>query len=111
MERPGAAPRVSLRVCPAPAPPFTRGEPAMIDHRRLGRDLEIFHSAPMVGAGLPIWLPAGGRRSTRHRGVPARARTPARLPARLLAAAGAPGDVRAVRAPGALPRRDVPRHG
>src|SRR5688572_10408664 len=36
----------------------------MIDHRRLGRDLEIFHSAPMVGAGLPIWLPAGA--AARH---------------------------------------------
>jgi threonyl-tRNA synthetase len=36
----------------------------MIDHRRLGRDLEIFHAAPMVGAGLPIWLPAGA--AARH---------------------------------------------
>jgi threonyl-tRNA synthetase len=35
-----------------------------IDHRRLGRDLEIFHSVPMVGAGLPIWLPAGA--AARH---------------------------------------------
>jgi threonyl-tRNA synthetase len=31
----------------------------MIDHRQLGRELEIFHSHPLVGAGLPIWLPAG----------------------------------------------------
>jgi len=31
----------------------------MIDHRRLGRELEYFHSAPLVGAGLPIWLPDG----------------------------------------------------
>lgn len=31
----------------------------MIDHRRLGRELELFASAPLVGAGLPIWLPAG----------------------------------------------------
>jgi threonyl-tRNA synthetase len=36
----------------------------MIDHRRLGRELEIFHSVPMVGAGLPIWLPAGA--AARH---------------------------------------------
>jgi threonyl-tRNA synthetase len=35
-----------------------------IDHRRLGRDLEIFQSASMVGAGLPIWLPAGA--AARH---------------------------------------------
>jgi threonyl-tRNA synthetase len=31
----------------------------MIDHRRLGRELELFHTDPLVGAGLPIWLPAG----------------------------------------------------
>ena len=26
----------------------------MYDHRKLGRELELFHSAPLVGAGLPI---------------------------------------------------------
>jgi threonyl-tRNA synthetase len=31
----------------------------MIDHRQLGRELDLFHSSPLVGAGLPIWLPAG----------------------------------------------------
>jgi threonyl-tRNA synthetase len=31
----------------------------MIDHRRLGRELELFDSDPLAGAGLPIWLPAG----------------------------------------------------
>jgi threonyl-tRNA synthetase len=31
----------------------------MIDHRSLGRELDLFHSSPLVGAGLPIWLPAG----------------------------------------------------
>jgi len=31
----------------------------MVDHRKLGRELELFASAPLVGAGLPIWLPAG----------------------------------------------------
>jgi threonyl-tRNA synthetase len=31
----------------------------MIDHRKLGRELELFHTDPLVGAGLPIWLPAG----------------------------------------------------
>ena len=36
----------------------------MYDHRRLGRELELFHSAPLVGAGLPIWLPAGA--AARH---------------------------------------------
>jgi threonyl-tRNA synthetase len=36
----------------------------MNDHRKLGRELELFHSAPLVGAGLPIWLPAGA--AARH---------------------------------------------
>jgi threonyl-tRNA synthetase len=31
----------------------------MLDHRQLGRELEIFHPHPLVGAGLPIWLPNG----------------------------------------------------
>ena len=31
----------------------------MYDHRKLGRELELFHSDPLVGAGLPIWLPDG----------------------------------------------------
>jgi threonyl-tRNA synthetase len=31
----------------------------MIDHRKLGRELELFCSDPLSGAGLPIWLPAG----------------------------------------------------
>ncbi|PZF83576.1 threonine--tRNA ligase [Micromonospora deserti] len=36
----------------------------MIDHRRLGRELELFVSDPLAGAGLPIWLPAGA--AARH---------------------------------------------
>lgn len=31
----------------------------MKSHQKLGRELELFHSDPLVGAGLPIWLPAG----------------------------------------------------
>jgi len=29
------------------------------DHRKLGKELEIFMFSPKVGAGLPIWLPKG----------------------------------------------------
>ncbi|MBC8144076.1 MAG: threonine--tRNA ligase, partial [bacterium] len=29
------------------------------DHRRLGRELELFLITPEVGAGLPLWLPKG----------------------------------------------------
>src|SRR5262245_59139057 len=31
----------------------------MTDHRQLGRELGIFDSDPLIGAGLPLWLPAG----------------------------------------------------
>ncbi|GIF10536.1 threonine--tRNA ligase [Actinoplanes teichomyceticus] len=36
----------------------------MIDHRRLGRELDLFDSDPLIGAGLPFWLPAGA--AARH---------------------------------------------
>ena len=29
------------------------------DHRKLGRELELFHMSPLVGSGLPLWLPKG----------------------------------------------------
>ncbi len=29
------------------------------DHRKLGKELELFHFSPRVGAGLPLWLPKG----------------------------------------------------
>jgi threonyl-tRNA synthetase len=35
-----------------------------VDHRKLGRELDIFDSDPMIGAGLPFWLPAGA--AARH---------------------------------------------
>ncbi|MEU0740064.1 threonine--tRNA ligase [Streptomyces sp. NPDC006134] len=31
----------------------------MHDHRRLGRDLGLFDTDPLMGAGLPYWLPDG----------------------------------------------------
>jgi threonyl-tRNA synthetase len=31
----------------------------MQDHRKLGRELGIFDTDPLIGAGLPYWLPAG----------------------------------------------------
>jgi threonyl-tRNA synthetase len=36
----------------------------MDDHRKLGRELELFGTDPLVGAGLPYWLPAGA--AVRH---------------------------------------------
>jgi threonyl-tRNA synthetase len=29
------------------------------DHRALGRELELFGTDPLIGSGLPYWLPAG----------------------------------------------------
>lgn len=29
------------------------------DHRRIGRELRLFHISPEVGPGLPLWLPRG----------------------------------------------------
>ena len=31
----------------------------MHDHRRLGRELDLFDTDPLLGAGLPYWLPDG----------------------------------------------------
>jgi threonyl-tRNA synthetase len=36
----------------------------MLDHRKLGRELEFFATDPMAGAGLPLWLPDGA--AARH---------------------------------------------
>ena len=36
----------------------------MYDHRKLGRELDIFDTDPLIGAGLPYWLPAGA--AVRH---------------------------------------------
>ncbi|MFI6507456.1 threonine--tRNA ligase [Streptosporangium sp. NPDC050855] len=44
--------------------PDVREETAMHDHRRLGRELELFDTDPLIGAGLPYWLPDGA--AVRH---------------------------------------------
>jgi len=36
----------------------------MYDHRKLGRELGIFDTDPLIGTGLPFWLPAGA--AVRH---------------------------------------------
>ncbi|MFI6072800.1 threonine--tRNA ligase [Actinoplanes sp. NPDC051343] len=35
-----------------------------VDHRKLGRELDLFDSDPLIGSGLPLWLPAGA--AARH---------------------------------------------
>ncbi len=36
-----------------------RAEAMARDHRRLGKQLGLFHISPLVGTGLPLWLPNG----------------------------------------------------
>ncbi|GMV52725.1 MAG: threonine--tRNA ligase [Chlorobi bacterium] len=36
-----------------------REEAERRDHRKLGKELEIFTITPMIGGGLPVWLPNG----------------------------------------------------
>jgi threonyl-tRNA synthetase len=43
----------------SPARPARDDHPVPADHRRLGRELRLFATDPMVGAGLPLWLPDG----------------------------------------------------
>ncbi|MFF4081644.1 threonine--tRNA ligase [Streptomyces sp. NPDC001777] len=45
-------------------PPDDREETAMHDHRKLGRELDLFDTDPLIGAGLPYWLPDGA--TVRH---------------------------------------------
>jgi threonyl-tRNA synthetase len=44
---------------PAPADQTGTDGRAPADHRRLGRELKLFATEPLVGAGLPLWLPDG----------------------------------------------------
>jgi threonyl-tRNA synthetase len=51
----------------------------MVDHRKLGRELELFCSDPLAGAGLPIWLPAGAAARLVVEAYVRRTRTPLRI--------------------------------
>ncbi|MEV0740319.1 threonine--tRNA ligase [Streptomyces sp. NPDC050549] len=51
-------PRGFVAWC-SPLGPFFREEFTMYDHRRLGRELGLFDTDPLMGAGLPYWLPDG----------------------------------------------------
>ncbi|MEV3871856.1 threonine--tRNA ligase [Streptomyces sp. NPDC049906] len=43
---------------------MNREETAVHDHRKLGRELGLFDTDPLIGAGLPYWPPAGA--AVRH---------------------------------------------
>ena len=42
-----------------PADPAAPACDPPVDHRRLGRELRLFVTDPLAGAGLPLWLPDG----------------------------------------------------
>jgi threonyl-tRNA synthetase len=43
----------------APPTDHAPADHAPADHRRIGRELKLFATDPLVGAGLPLWLPDG----------------------------------------------------
>lgn len=51
--------RPSRRRAPVPSPAVEPTEISPRDHRRLGAELELFTIDPLVGSGLPLWLPKG----------------------------------------------------
>jgi threonyl-tRNA synthetase len=53
------APADSLSADHAPGDHADHGSRDHPDHRRLGRELRLFSTDPLVGAGLPLWLPDG----------------------------------------------------
>ena len=61
---PGRALRAFVMLRSRRSGAYPSKESDMSDHRKLGRELELFCSDPLVGAGLPIWLPAGA--AARH---------------------------------------------
>lgn len=42
-----------------PSPPNRMPAPPAADHRDVNRDLRVFDTDALAGAGLPLWLPAG----------------------------------------------------
>src|SRR3569833_1379159 len=56
LKKPGA---VAPGFVSWPAVSPSHEESAMHDHRKLGRELGRFDTDPLIGAGLPYWLPDG----------------------------------------------------
>ena len=48
-----------MHTSQAPGRPGGARRDPPADHRRLGRELKLFATEPLVGAGLPLWLPDG----------------------------------------------------
>ncbi|MFD9128934.1 threonine--tRNA ligase [Kitasatospora sp. NPDC059571] len=59
----GECPGASCCAVARPSPRRPE-ETAVHDHRKLGRELDLFDTDPLIGAGLPYWLPDGA--AVRH---------------------------------------------
>ena len=81
------------------------------DHRKLGKDLELFMISDEVGAGLPLWLPKGATVRRLLEEYILGVERAAGLSACLHARTGQAGPVQDVGALGALPRLDVSADG
>ena len=81
------------------------------DHRKLGKELEIFTFDDEVGPGLPLWLPRGGAMIEEIEKPGQGDGVQARLRARAHAAPDQGRPVPALRAPAVLCREHVPAHG
>ena len=81
------------------------------DHRKLGKDLEIFVFDDEVGPGLPLWLPNGGDHDRGAGEAGERDGAQGRLPARAHAASGQGRSLPAQRPPAVLRREHVSADG
>ncbi len=81
------------------------------DHRKLGKDLEIFVFDDEVGPGLPLWLPNGGDHDRGAGEAGERDGAQGRLPAGAHAASGQGRPLPAQRPPALLRREHVSADG
>jgi threonyl-tRNA synthetase len=54
-----ARPNTHLDPDPNPDHDVDQGPDRDADHRRIGRDLDLFATDPLAGPGMPLWLPDG----------------------------------------------------
>ncbi len=81
------------------------------DHRKLGRELEIFMFDDEVGPGLPLWLPNGGVMISELERLAAEVESAAGYDRVAHAPCDQRGSLPAQRPPALLRRKHVPAHG
>lgn len=81
------------------------------DHRKLGKELDLFMISQEVGQGLPFWLPNGATIRRTLELLHHRQGIGFRLPARLYATFGFCRTLQDLRSLGSLFRRHVSNYG